>query len=174
MNEYIGFKNLKAKPMTRGEYNRYRGWELPANEDPADDGYLVEYIDGGKPNDSMHEGYISWSPADVFERSYRPTQGMTFGQALEAMKMGKKVARKGWNGKGMYIWVMPASTVVGCKNIVDPHLAEIDEEEGMICFLGSIRMRTADGSVLTGWLASQSDMLAEDWKIVEKKGTKTK
>jgi hypothetical protein len=57
--------------MTRGEYNAYRGWEVPANEDPADAGYLVEYEDGGKANDSRHAGYISWSPADVFERTYR-------------------------------------------------------------------------------------------------------
>ena len=76
MKKYIGTKVLKAIPMTRGEYNRYRGWDMPSNEDPADDGYLVEYEDGGKPNDARHTGYISWSPADVFERSYQPTQGM--------------------------------------------------------------------------------------------------
>ena len=93
--------------------------------------------------------------------------GLSFGAAIEAMKKGKKVSRKGWNGKGMYLWLMPGSTVIGCKNIADPHLGEIDKEEGKIRFLGSIRMRTADGSVLTGWLASQSDMLSEDWLILE-------
>ena len=94
-------------------------------------------------------------------------EGMTFGDAIEAMKRGEKVCRKGWNGKGMYVWIMPGSTVKGCKNIVDPHLADIDKAEGEIRFLGSIRMRTADGSVLTGWLASQTDMLSEDWMVVE-------
>ncbi len=68
---YTGTKQLQAMPMTRGEYNAYRGWELPANENGADAGYLVEYIDGGKANDSRHAGYISWSPADVFERAYK-------------------------------------------------------------------------------------------------------
>jgi hypothetical protein len=69
---YEGTKRLTAQPMTRGEYNSYRGWENPAGEDPADAGYLVEYQDGGKANDSRHAGYISWSPADVFKRSYKP------------------------------------------------------------------------------------------------------
>lgn len=68
---YEGTKRLHAQPMTRGEYNAYRGWENPADENPADDGYLVEYQDGGKANDPRHAGYISWSPKDVFKRSYK-------------------------------------------------------------------------------------------------------
>lgn len=69
MRQYIGTKIVSAQPMTRAEYNAYRGWELPANEDGADAGYLVEYHDGGKPNDDRHAGYISWSPAEQFERA---------------------------------------------------------------------------------------------------------
>lgn len=72
---YEGTKRLHATPMTRGEYNAYRGWENPASENPDDGGYLVEYQDGGKANDSRHAGYISWSPADVFERTYKPVLG---------------------------------------------------------------------------------------------------
>lgn len=68
---YIGTKSVLATTMTRGEYNEYRGWQIPENEDPSELGYLVEYVDGGKPNDERHAGYISWSPADVFERSYK-------------------------------------------------------------------------------------------------------
>ena len=60
--------------MTRGEYNEYRGWQIPENEDPSEQGYLVEYVDGGKPNDERHTGYISWSPRDVFEKSYHQSQ----------------------------------------------------------------------------------------------------
>lgn len=77
---YEGTKRLHAQPMTRGEYNAYRGWQMPEGEDPADAGYLVEYQDGGKANDSRHAGYISWSPADVFERSYKAV-GETKGSA---------------------------------------------------------------------------------------------
>lgn len=72
MQAYSGTKQLFAKPMTRGEYNAYRRWASPPDEAQSVDGYLVEYVDGGKPNDERHAGYISWSPADVFERSYRP------------------------------------------------------------------------------------------------------
>jgi hypothetical protein len=71
MQKYEGTKRLFAKPMTRGEYNAYRGWTIPEEENPSDAGYLVEYEDGGKSNDSRHAGYISWSPADVFERTYK-------------------------------------------------------------------------------------------------------
>lgn len=147
---------VEAEPMTRGGYNKFRGWEIPVDENPADEGYKVTYPDG----------YVSWCPKAQFEAAGRPCDGMTFGMAVEAMKRGAKVARRGWNGKGMYIWVMPGSTVSGCNQVTDPHLAEIDKAEGEIRFLGSIRMRTATGDVLTGWLASQTDMLAEDWEIV--------
>ena len=157
MSKYIRMHQVEAEPMTRGEYNEKRGWQIPANENPADEGYIVTYPDG----------YVSWCPKAQFEAAARPCDGMTFGMAIEAMKRGKKVCRKGWNGKGMYVWVMPGSTVKNCPNISDPHLAEIDKAEGEIRFLGSIRMRTATGDVLTGWLASQTDMLAEDWMIVE-------
>lgn len=70
MQLYVGTKTLKARPMSRGEYNTYRGWEIPADENPQDAGYLVEYTDGGKANHPDHEGYISWSPAEVFDKAY--------------------------------------------------------------------------------------------------------
>lgn len=66
----IGVKKVFAKPMNRKEYNDYRGWTLPADENGADEGYLVEYVEGGKSNHHKHEGYISWSPKDVFEKGY--------------------------------------------------------------------------------------------------------
>lgn len=69
--KYVGTKTVYATPMNRLVYNEYRGWQLPSNENGADEGYLVEYTDGGKPNDTRHEGYISWSPKDVFDNAYR-------------------------------------------------------------------------------------------------------
>lgn len=68
---YIGTKVVHAEPMTRGEYNKVRGWEVPANENPNDLGYLVQYADGQETNVPGYTGYVSWSPRDVFERSYR-------------------------------------------------------------------------------------------------------
>jgi hypothetical protein len=57
--------------MTRGEYNKFRGWQIPADENPSDEGYIVEYTDGGTPNIPAYKGYVSWSPKDVFEKSYK-------------------------------------------------------------------------------------------------------
>lgn len=68
---YVGTKAVLAQPLSRVEYNAYRGWAMPENENPYDRGYLVEYLDGGKPNDDRHAGYISWSPAAQFEAAYR-------------------------------------------------------------------------------------------------------
>lgn len=67
MKKYIGTKMIQAKPMNRGEYNKYRGWEIPSNENPTDEGYLVKYEDG----------YESWSPKEVFENAYREYMGLT-------------------------------------------------------------------------------------------------
>jgi len=73
MQQYTGTKTLLARAMTRGEYNAYRGWQPPEGEGQTTEGYLVEYTDGGAANDSRHAGYISWSPADVFQKAYRPS-----------------------------------------------------------------------------------------------------
>lgn len=62
---------VNAKPMTFQEYNYLREWELPANQDGADQGYLVEYVDGGKPNTKLYPGYVSWSPKEQFENAYK-------------------------------------------------------------------------------------------------------
>ena len=69
--EYRGVKHVYATPMTLGEYNKYRGWDIPEDENPNKSGYLVEYTDGGSPNHPDHLGYISWSPAEVFANSYQ-------------------------------------------------------------------------------------------------------
>lgn len=63
-------KKVTPTPMTRLEYNTYRGWEVPEDEDGTDEGYLVEYLDGGKPNHPDHKGYISWSPKRQFDEGY--------------------------------------------------------------------------------------------------------
>ena len=63
---FIGTKVVHATPMTREEYNYFRGWDLPANENEADEGYLVEYADGGAGNVPGVTGYVSWSPKGVF------------------------------------------------------------------------------------------------------------
>ena len=95
---------------------------------------------------------------------------MDFGTAIRALKKGYKVTRKGWNGKGMFLWLKPANQIKAewCK---DPILKKLAEENGgSIEALGTICMYTHDSSgrnaILTGWLASQSDILSEDWEII--------
>lgn len=92
MKTYIGTKIINAKPMTRGEYNAFRGWTLPADENGADEGHLVEYTDGGAANHPAFKGYVSWSPSDVFEKAYikvgevshlQPHQQRVVGEAAE-------------------------------------------------------------------------------------------
>lgn len=70
MKKYYGTKVLTAVSMTLGTYNHTRGWDLPPNEDPETEGYLVCYPDQ-KPNVEGFDGYVSWSPKDVFERTYK-------------------------------------------------------------------------------------------------------
>jgi len=161
MNRYIGVKEIHATPMNRADYNILRGWELPADENGEDEGYMVEYLDGGKANHPDYQGYISWSPADVFERAYKPVDGMTFGFALECLKKGYKLARKGWNGQGMFIyWVSP-----GTYPPKMPVAHEYFEGKG-VPYRDYIAMKTVNDEVVP-WVASQTDMLAEDWRICE-------
>lgn len=166
MKRYIGVKEINAKPMKRAVYNVARGWELPADENGDDDGYLVEYIDGGQANTAEYEGYISWSPKDVFERAYKPVDGMTFGLALEALKKGHKVARRGWNGKGMWLVLVPGTPSINPGPETPYGKAGVTECE----ILPHIDMWTTNAhgrrAMLPGWLASQTDMLSQDWEIV--------
>lgn len=169
MQRHIGVKEIMAKPMTRLAYNQLRGWEVPADENPEDEGYLVSYIDGGQRNHPDFDGYISWSPKDVFERAYRQVDGMTFGLAVEALKKGMKVARAGWNGKGMWLAYTPGSEFAP-EFAKAGHAAAFRAKEAPgenVRLLPHIDMRAADGSMVIGWLASQTDMLAEDWIVVE-------
>lgn len=95
----------------------------------------------------------------------------TFGEALESLKAGKRVSRKGWNGKDMFLWLKEA-TIVKEEWCKDPELKRLVRDNGgELPALGTICMYTYDGTgrraILTGWLASQADMLSSDWVLVE-------
>ncbi|MES3011958.1 MAG: DUF2829 domain-containing protein [Pseudomonadota bacterium] len=170
---YVGTKLVVAEPMTRGTYSAYRGQPTLVAESGEDPGYLVEYRDGGKPNMPDRQGYVSWSPADVFERSYRVASGLPFGVALDALKLGERISRAGWNGKGMHLWLNK-----GSSETIPPHgptqqlISGVDVrlfdlgDTGTITRLPNINMRAADGATVTGWLVSQTDMLADDWCVL--------
>lgn len=99
---------------------------------------------------------------------------MNFGQALEALKTGESIARAGWNGKGMSLHLNKgcfdgeqaapghSSTVIDGVSL---RLFEVGLP-GVVTRLPNINMVTASGAIVTGWLASQTDMLAEDWSVI--------
>ncbi len=85
---------------------------------------------------------------------------MDFSEALNCVKGGDRVLRVGWNGKDMFIFLVPGSTF----KVNRPPLLGIYEEGTEINYHGHIDMRTANGMVVP-WLCSQTDMLANDWQI---------
>ena len=87
---------------------------------------------------------------------------MNIGQAVVAMESGCKVARQGWNGRGMFLFLVPGSTF----KVNRAPLLGIYEEGTEINYHPHVDMRTADGMIVP-WLCSQSDLLAKDWYVVE-------
>jgi hypothetical protein len=102
---------------------------------------------------------------------------MNFGQALEVLKSGECVSRAGWNGKGMFIWLdrgshdfsatTPVPLVGGPPIGGVPGYLFSRGDTGTVTRMPNLNMHAADGATVTGWLASQTDMLAEDWGAVE-------
>lgn len=115
-------------------------------------------------------------------------QNINFGQAIEAAKQGKRVARAGWNGKNMFVFQRPAdelsaemivskvkSLPYSVKNYYKSMFAWTQDEatdgngpdKTLVKFTAYLCMKAADGSIVNGWLASQTDILAEDWTILD-------
>lgn len=151
--------------MTKHYYGTKQVTAWPEARDGRD-GYAVRYEDG----------YTSWSPADAFEAAYKPNGSLDFAGALTALKQGLRVARSGWNGKGMWLALTPGSTFAA-EHAKPGHAAKHRAEElrhepcgrddvPMIVLAPHIDMRAADGTMVVGWLASQTDMLAEDWQVL--------
>lgn len=134
------------------EMKQYIGTKLVEAE-PAvrneQDGYKVRYADG----------YESWSPKDVFEEAYRLIDGMNFGLAIEAVRKGHKARRRGWNGKNQYIKLASAIIYKSMDGSM-VHAKHDDIGSQAIAFCGT-------SGVQIGWLASQADMLADDWELVQ-------
>lgn len=129
MRTYIGVKIVEAEAALcpKDDFKSKIG----------DPGYKVQYKDG----------YASWCPKKQFEDANRPTDGMTFGMAIELLKKGYKVSRKGWNGKGQYLEL------------------QIPDEHSKMS-LPYIYIHTVQGD-LVPWLASQTDMLADDYFAIK-------
>lgn len=118
----------------------------------GEDGYAIQYQDG----------YRSWCPKDVFARDYQPIDALSFGHAIHALKAGQKVARAGWNGKGMFLYLVPANAYPAQTGAAKAHWGE----DALVPYGAYIAMKTAQENVVP-WLASQTDVLADDWQIIE-------
>jgi hypothetical protein len=158
MKNYIGIKWIQAE-LCQGYNNKCVNTnDMYPSDAVFEEGYKVVYEDG----------YESWSPKDVFEKAYQPTDNLKFGLAIEALKRGRKVARSGWNGKNMWLALSKGNKALSADNFWNPHNKDFAIENGGTAeVLDVITMKTADNKILMGWLASQTDMLAEDWVILD-------
>ena len=125
----------------------------------------VRIEDGYVFTTSADDQYPQYMPAEEFEKTCRSTENMTFGDALLVLKQGKRVARKGWNGKNMSVAYQKGyPDGIPCnKNTAEAW--GMQEGELFKC-RPYLQMRCADGTFQM-WLASQSDILADDWYVVE-------
>lgn len=89
-----------------------------------------------------------------------PTKSITFGLALVHLKEGKKVQRIGWNGKGMYIYHVPAASYPSVTEIAKKEFGE------MTPYNAYLAIKSVQGTVAP-WVASQTDVLTEDWEVVD-------
>ena len=147
--QFIGVKIVGATPMTREAFEAQEGRNVGG--DKHGDGYMVTY----------EGGYRAWSPKDVFDAAYRPINAMTFGLAIEALKMGKKVRRASWEHRDFFYLVPGSSFTVNRAPLlgVYPEGTEID-------YQSHIDQRKHDGTCGVADI-NQADILAEDWQVVE-------
>lgn len=148
--------------------------------------YTAKLIDNAEPReDFIAKMELLKSEIEQFINHLKGkmNKNLNFGQALEALKQGKRVAREGWNGKGMFIFERPAdelergfiiSKVKSIPQSVKDFLQKEDEkldgsEQGLtkVKFGAYLCMYAADKSIVNGWLASQTDLLAEDWQVLD-------
>lgn len=159
MKQYIGVKIIQAEPGTMAEAvarkNGLPKEDFKENGNADKEGYIVQYPDG----------YVSWSPKKTFEEAYRRCDNMTFGLAIEALKKGKRVARKGWNGKGLFVVYQKAYPDGIPCNKQTAEAWGINEGDLFKCD-PYLQINTVDGSH-SMWTPSIRDVLAEDWMIVE-------
>ncbi|MBY0258795.1 DUF2829 domain-containing protein [Methylobacterium sp.] len=136
------------------------------DEQRAADALLRQLPDVGTGDDPLGFLVASW---EQFVVDRKATRGLTFGQAIEQLKAGARVARDGWNGKGMWLSLsgpLPGREIA-FENFWSSNNAEYARANGgSATVLPCITMKTATGEILMGWLASQTDMLAEDWCVV--------
>lgn len=165
MKKYIGTKIVKAEKMN--ELTALEKGFTRSNKDNHEwrQGYHVQYTN---PDGST---YDSWSPKNVFEEAYHEVKGMSFGETIEALKIGLAVRRKGWNGKGLFVVKQIPAHITG--DII-PNMQSLPQsakdilmkrENPHIDYTNQMLIIHPDGRA-DSWVPSVSDVFAEDWEIV--------
>lgn len=139
MKTYIGTKIISAVPSVGGR-------DVPVS------GYAVTYSDG----------YESWSPKEAFEAAYQPTDAMSFGHAIVMLKAGKRVARAGWNGKGMFVYLVPPASYPVQTGAAKAFFGE----NSLVPYNAYLAIKNVDDTVST-WVPSINDVLADDWTLLD-------
>ena len=153
---YIGGKIVKAVEMTLGQYNHFRGWSLPFNENPRDNGYLVVGLNSVINIEGI-EGYVTWIPKDTFKTEFRSNTNLTYGDALYLVEKGERLMRNGWNGKNMFIEHVPAHF-----ETIKVNGEDVTYEKTAHMVLVNINAKT-----ISTWVGSSTDTHARDWAIFE-------
>lgn len=144
-------KIVTAEPMTRLDYNLYRNWTLPEDENGEDTGYLTK---------DVKTGHISWLPTEEFNSNSLGNTNLNFGQAVELAKVGYRIARAGWNGKGMFAYIVPENSYPAVTEAIKGHY-----QDDLVPYNAYWALKGADQTVST-WAPSGSDSLADDWMVV--------
>lgn len=95
---------------------------------------------------------------------------MRFGEVIEHARNGKKIARHGWNGRGMYVYMTKGRLVPTDEWVAgmpSQELTEVEKEKGYVNILPHLDMKTAQDTRIIGWSATQTDMLAFDWYVLD-------
>ena len=174
----IGKANDKVVRYIAAIQNRHEKWILLTNrEGDSLDKAMIWLTERGLYPDAVNDNlpemvkFFGRNPRKIFANVmvddlnaggvYLPPVdgGMDFGSAIRAMKDGKKVARQGWNGKGQYVFLADSVEFHTYANLADSK--DVKETHDMLV------IKTSNNVFQPGWLATQSDLLAEDWVIVE-------
>ena len=153
--KYIRSHIVEAEPCTLGEWEAKTGKKWNEADRPrSDEGYKCDYPDG----------YSGWCPKAEFEKVSSPVENMTFGQAIDACRYrGAKIQRVNWNGEGQFVR-FEYITAYEDGGRANPYERTI----GSDCFVFHfVNRKTGETGIQVGWLASQADMAASDWRIVE-------
>ena len=155
--KYIRSHIVEAEPCTLGEWEAKTGKKWNEADRPrTDEGYKCDYPDG----------YSGWCPKAEFEKVSSPVENMTFGQAIDACRYrGAKIQRVNWNGEGQFVrfenvLVSPSGEFAAGR--------EEPVQYNSLCFVFHfVNRKTGETGLQVGWLASQADMAASDWRVIE-------